>query len=101
MGAHWIPSTGVLPVVLAQPSGGPFSSGTDSKPIVGPEVVGTLAVLGQLEALAVVELDATAELVLDAAGALEALAEELDELEELLPQAETASPVTAISSSVN
>lgn len=60
-------------------------------------MVGALAVLGQLEAPAVVEPAAAAELVLEAAGAeLVALDEELDEL---LPQAETASPAPAIKSS--
>jgi hypothetical protein len=56
-----------------------------------------LAVLGQLEALAAVEAVLAAELVLVAAGAeLEALEDELDEL---LPQADTASAATAIKSS--
>jgi hypothetical protein len=58
-----------------------------------------LAVLGQLEALAVVELGAAAAVVLDEAGAeLDVLA---DELVELLPQADTASVVTAIKSSAS
>lgn len=62
-------------------------------------MVGTLAVLGQAEAVAVVELGAAAALALDEAGAeLDALADELDEL---LPQADTATAVTAIKSSAS
>jgi hypothetical protein len=58
-----------------------------------------LAVLGQLEALAAVEAVLAAELLLVAAGAeLEALEDELDEL---LPQADTASAVTATKSSAS
>lgn len=84
-----------MPVVLAQPSGGPFSSATASKPTAGPEVVGTWAVLGQLEALAAVEPPAAAEVVPDAPelaadAELDAVAD--DEVDELLPQAATASP---------
>jgi hypothetical protein len=84
VGAHWIPWTVPVWVVPAEPSDGPCSSGTLSKPIARPDDV----------LLAAVEHDAVAEL-----AAAELVPVALEEDDELLPQAASASAANSSSAS--